>query len=81
MRSYIFGHVLGTTAPLTGKALAQDIARVARSLPGFKAFCGHQHDLDKRAKDYAKAIEASPRYYPYTGGKKGIKPKVGVVQA
>ena len=76
MRSYIFGHILGAEAPLTGKALAEDIARVARALPGFKDFCGHQDDLDQRAKDYAKSIEESPNYYPYASGK-AVKPKEG----
>ncbi|MGB3768521.1 MAG: hypothetical protein WA947_18335 [Phormidesmis sp.] len=76
MRSYIFGHILGAEAPLTGKALAEDIARVTRALPGFKDFCGHQDDLDRRAKDYAKSIEDSPNYYPYASGKV-VKPKEG----
>lgn len=35
MRSYIFGHVLYAEAPLTGTALVEDIARIARSLPGY----------------------------------------------
>lgn len=69
MRSYIFGHVLGAEAPLKGKALAEDIARVARALPGFNDYCGHQKDLDKRAKSYARAIEREKRYYPYASSK------------
>ena len=79
MRSYIFGHVLSGEAPLTGKALAEDIARVARALPGFKEYCGHQQDLDQRAKHYARAIERSPRYYPYASGKL-VKPKTGLTE-
>ena len=79
MRSYIFGHLLGAEAPLTGKALAEDIASVARALPGFKDYCGHQHDLDQRAKEYARAIEKSSRYYPYTSGKV-VKPKTGLTE-
>ena len=69
MRSYIFGHVLGAEAPLKGEALAEDIARVARALPGFQDYCGHQGDLDKRAKSYARAIERERNYYPYASGK------------
>ena len=76
MRSYIFGHVLGADAPLKGKALAEDIARVARALPGFNDYCGHQEDLDKRAKSYARAIERERGYYPYASGK-ALKVKTG----
>ena len=76
MRSYIFGHILGAEAPLSGKALAEDIARVARALPGFQVYCGHQKDLDRRAKDYARSIEREKRYYPYASGK-ALKVKEG----
>ena len=69
MRSYIFGHILGAEAPLTGKALADDIARVARALPGFKEYCRHQKTLDRKARDYARSIENKARYYPYASGK------------
>ena len=71
MRSYIFGHILYAEQPLTGKALAEDIARVARSLPGFTEHCGHQRELDRRTKALARSIENS-KYYQYASGK--VKP-------
>ena len=69
MRSYIFGHVLYADAPLNGQALIDDIVRVAKALPGFKDYCGHQHDLKQKAKEWAHSIENEPRYYPYGIGK------------
>ena len=69
MRSYIFGHILGAEAPLTGRALAQDIARVARGLPGFKEYCRHQKTIDRKARDYARSIESKQRYYHYASSK------------
>ena len=68
MRSFIFGHVLYAAKPLSGQALANDVARVARALPGFSDYCGHQHDLEARAKEWAEAIEKS-HYFPYASGK------------
>ena len=64
MRSFIFGHVLYAQEPLTGQSLIDDIVKTARSLPGFKDFCGHQHDLEKKAKEWQRSIEDS-RYFPY----------------
>ena len=64
MRSFIFGHVLYADEPLTGQSLIDDIVKTARSLPGFKDFCGHQHELEKKAKEWQRSIEDS-RYFPY----------------
>ena len=72
MRSFIFGHILYAEAPLNGQRLVDDIVRIARSLPGFKEFCGHQKDLVKKAKEWQRSIEDS-RYFPY-GLKQVAKP-------
>ena len=76
MRSYVFGHLLGAEAPLTGQALVDDVVRIAKSLPGYKDYCGHQHDLEKRVKEWVRSIEADPTYYPYGSGK-AIKVQTG----
>ncbi len=65
MRSYVFGHVLGALSPLNGKALIDEIVRIARSLPGFTEFCGHIKELRDRAKAWAKSIENGGHYFPY----------------
>jgi hypothetical protein len=64
MRSYIFHHVLFGGEPLTGRALADEIARVARSLPGYEQWCRHQHEIEKKAAEWARCIENSA-YFPY----------------
>ena len=73
LRSYVFGHVLYAPQPLTGEALAEDIAAVARSLPGFEDFCGHQDEIDQKAAEWARSVESCPRYYPY-GSKQNEAP-------
>jgi hypothetical protein len=64
MRSYVFGHVLYAQAPLAGEALIADIVRVARALPGFYEWSNHIHEIEAKAKDWARAVEQS-HYYPY----------------
>ncbi len=67
LRAYVFGHLLDASAdrePLTGAALVEAIAATARSLPGFAEWCRHQTDLQERAQDWARAVEAS-KYFPY----------------
>ena len=76
MRSYIFGHLLGAEAPLNGQALIDDVVRIARSLPGFKDYCGHQHDLEKRVREWVRSIEGDQTYYPYGSGK-AVKQQTG----
>ncbi|MGC1307834.1 MAG: hypothetical protein WA885_11430 [Phormidesmis sp.] len=68
MRSYIFGHVLHAPAPLIGRALIDDIVRIAINLPGYTDYCGHQHEIEARATDWAHAVEKS-HYFPYGSGK------------
>lgn len=65
MRSYIFGHILNADQPLSGEALVEDIVRVAKALPGFYDWSNHVHEIDKRARDWARAIEQCERYFPY----------------
>ncbi|WP_228052234.1 hypothetical protein [Nodosilinea sp. LEGE 07298] len=64
MRSYIFGHVLYAQTPLEGIALAEDIIKTARELPGFHDWSNHVHELEARATAWARAIEQS-HYYHY----------------
>ncbi len=67
LRTYVFHHVLTGSAPLVGQALVDEIVRVARSLPGYADWCNHQHELEKRAQEWARCVEQS-RYFPYTVG-------------
>jgi hypothetical protein len=68
MRSYIFGHVLYAPHPLVGKALIEDIIRVAISLPGYREWCRHQHEIEQRAEDWARCVENS-KYFPFRQSK------------
>ena len=68
MRSYIFAHVLNAPAPLTGSLLVKDIVDVAKNLPGYTDYCGHQHEIEKRATEWARAVEKS-NYFHYGTGK------------
>lgn len=65
MRTYIFHHILHGGEPLTGQALVNEIVAVARSLPGYKDWCRHQHEIEQRAIDWARCIESS-HYFHYT---------------
>lgn len=62
-RERVFYHAIHGGKPLEGEALANRIAEVIRSLPGFEEFCGHKHEIDQLAKAWARAAER--RYYPY----------------
>jgi hypothetical protein len=48
---------------LEGFSLADFIASTAKCLPGYGEFCRHQHQIEKRAKEWASCIEKF--YYPY----------------
>ena len=48
---------------LDGKRLADYIATIAQSLPGYRQFCRHQHHINQRARDWARCVEKF--YYPY----------------
>ncbi|EKU97045.1 hypothetical protein Lepto7375DRAFT_1086 [Leptolyngbya sp. PCC 7375] len=68
MRAYIFGHILGAPAPLTGDALIGHAIQTAQSLPGFTLWCRHQNDLEDKVKEWVRCIEAS-HYFPYGSDK------------
>ncbi|BAU15969.1 hypothetical protein LEP3755_65360 (plasmid) [Leptolyngbya sp. NIES-3755] len=64
MRSYVFHHVTAGGTPLTGSALVDEIIRVSRSLPGYTDWCRHQHEIEHRAAEWARCVEAS-HYFHY----------------
>lgn len=64
MRSYIFHHVMHGGEPLESMALVSNIAAVARSLPGYEEWCQHQHEIEERAAEWARAVENS-HYFHY----------------
>ena len=64
MRSYIFAHVENGGDPLEGEALVHDVIAIAQSLPGYGDWCQHQHEIEKRAREWVKAVETS-HYFPY----------------
>jgi hypothetical protein len=69
MRSYVFHHVIAGGKPLSGQALIDEIVRVARSLPGYEEWCRHQHEIEHRAAEWARCVEAS--YYFHYGDANG----------
>lgn len=71
MRTYIFHHVLSGGAPLQGESLVQEIVAIARQLPGYTDWCRHQHEIDKRAADWARCVESSA-YFRYGGRKEQL---------
>lgn len=66
MRSYVFGHILYAEAPLKGQALVDDIVTIARALPGYADYCDHQDEIEERAAEWARCVQRSPKYYPYS---------------
>ncbi|MEO1146765.1 MAG: hypothetical protein AAFY26_14355 [Cyanobacteria bacterium J06638_22] len=64
LRGYIFGHLLYGQGPLEGSDLTQHIAQTAIHLPGYRDWCRHQHEIYKRAEEWAGCVEAS-RYFHY----------------
>lgn len=68
LRSYIFGHLIYGSAPLEGQALVDDIVKTAKSLPGYSDWCRHQHEIEKRAAEWAQCVENS-RYFHFGQGK------------
>jgi len=57
--AYVFQH-------LDGEELVQRTAAYMRELPGYKQYCGHQHNLEERVRDWLKSTK-NLGYYPYTG--------------
>jgi hypothetical protein len=64
MRTYVFHHILHSTEPLAGDCLVQEIISIARALPGYEDWCQHQHEIEDRAKEWARSVETS-HYFPY----------------
>lgn len=64
MRAYIFHHVVHGGSPLSGETLVEVIVSTAQSLPGYREWCGHQHEIRHRATEWARCIENS-HYFPY----------------
>ncbi|MEM9803840.1 MAG: hypothetical protein AAF959_01055 [Cyanobacteria bacterium P01_D01_bin.56] len=68
-REYVFFHIDGRHPPLEGDPLIDRIVEVATHLPGYKEYCRHQHEIRKRAAEWARCVENS-HYFHY-----GIKKK------
>jgi hypothetical protein len=79
LRSYVFHHVLHEGQPLEGESLVDEIVRIARSLPGYEDWCQHQHEIEQRAQEWARCVEAS-HYFPYgrSHGKYQSKTEISV---
>jgi hypothetical protein len=64
---YIFLH-------LTGQELVDWLVGAMEAMPGYKQYCGHQHEMLRKAIVWQRWIEKPRnRYYPYGG--KGISQK------
>jgi hypothetical protein len=63
IRAYVFGHLLYGTQLLEGKPLVDSIVRVAQSLPGYSQWCRHQHEIEKRAEEWARCVENSHYFH------------------
>ena len=72
LRTYIFARILYGYG-LEGQALVKKMVEVATALPGYREFCQHQHEIQKRAEEWAQSVETSSRYFPYQQRK--AKPK------
>lgn len=64
MREYIFHHVLFGGEPLAGTALVDVVVAVATSLPGYRDYCRHQHEVCHRVTEWVRCIEHS-HYFHY----------------
>lgn len=74
MRTYVFHHVMYGGMPLNGEALVATIVAVAQSLPGYRDWCNHQHEIHHRAAEWARSVENS-HYFPYGTHKGKYKAK------
>jgi len=57
-------------AGLGGQELVDYIVQTAKSTQGYTKYCRHQHEIKKRAKEWARYGEAN--YYPYNGKRGGF---------
>lgn len=46
---------------------------ILKRMPGFQKFCNHQHDINKRVRDWIKSNRISNRYSPYSNVFKASK--------
>lgn len=76
MRAYIFDHILTGGVPLEGAALVEAIVDTAQSLPGYREWCRHQHEIRHRAEEWVRCIENS-HYFHYGNAKGRYKHKLG----
>lgn len=76
MRSYIFHHILSGGEPLKGNALVNEIVETAQSLPGYREWSRHQHEIEQRAEEWARCIENS-HYFHFGDPTKGDSAKHG----
>jgi hypothetical protein len=81
MRAYVFHHVMQGGLPLSGEALVKVIVSTAQSLPGYREWCRHQHEIHQRAAEWARCVENS-HYFPYGSqqGKYKAKKDVSVIE-
>ena len=42
---------------LRGEALTRFISDTVQGLPGYKEYCRHQHEIDRRAREWARSVE------------------------
>jgi hypothetical protein len=79
LRTYVFHHVLEGGQPLTGQALINQAVAIARALPGYEEWCNHQYEIEQRAAEWVRSVEAS-KYFPY-GSSASEKSKTSVFDA
>jgi hypothetical protein len=80
MRCYVFHHILHRCSPLTGQDLVNEIIRVAIASPGYTIWCQHQHEIEKKAEEWARCVENS-HYFPYGTANGKYKEKVDQSQS
>ncbi len=51
---------------LEGEALTSYIVRTAEASPGYREYCRHQHEIERKARDWTRF--AMKHYYPYGSG-------------
>jgi hypothetical protein len=74
MREYIFHHVLSGGEPLEGQDLIDVIVEITQSLPGYREWCRHQHEIEHRVEEWVRCIENS-HYFRYGNASGRFKAK------
>ena len=49
----------------TGKSLRNWVRQVATNAPGYKKWCRHRHEIDKKIEYWCRSTENNKRYLPY----------------